>query len=112
MPYLHEQAHVGIRAGLPLMRAMVLEAPDDPRVWDYPLQFFAGSDLLVAPITEPGAEEIEAYLPDGDWIDLGTGARHGPGPTRRPTPLTEVAVFVRAAAWHRFEAVHRALRAA
>jgi alpha-glucosidase (family GH31 glycosyl hydrolase) len=107
VPYLHEQTHLGIRAGLPLMRAMALEAPGDPRVWDYPLQFFCGTDLLVAPVTEPGTDSIEVYLPAGDWIDLCTGSRQASGPVLRQTPLGEVAVFVRADAWPRFESVRR-----
>ena len=68
------------RCGLPLMRPLVLNYPDDPRVWTLGHEFLWGDDLLVAPVTREGATAWPVYLPAGRWYDFWTGARHeGPG---------------------------------
>ena len=103
--YLSAQA----RTGRPLMRAMALEVPDDVRVWAHPMQFFLGADLLVAPVTEPGATSIEVYLPAGAWRDLSTGRPVAAGVVTRPVPLTDVAVYVRERAAKRFAPVTAAI---
>jgi len=108
VPYLHEQALSGIARGLPLMRAMPLVTTEEA-AWAYPLQFGLGDDLLVAPVTEPGADTVDLFVPAGDWIDLTTGRRRESGPWRRPTPSTDVAVLVRASAWGRLTPVAREL---
>lgn len=109
VPYLHEQTIAGIRDGLPLMRAMALEVPDDPHIWAYPLQFFAGRDVLVAPVVEPGVQAVDVYLPAGDWIDLVSGASRPSGSFTRPTQLSEVPVYIRSSAWPKFADAHALL---
>ncbi|MFE9404181.1 alpha-xylosidase [Streptomyces sp. NPDC006530] len=73
-PYLQhaaQQAHVG---GLPVMRAMVLEFPDDPAAATLDRQYLLGDDLLVAPVfTEEGM--VEYYVPAGTWTNILTGDR-------------------------------------
>lgn len=71
--YLDEEYHRGCDDGLPLMRTLALHWPQDPRVWDHPMQYLLGSSLLVAPVTEPGVTMWTAWLPDGDWVDVWTG---------------------------------------
>ena len=67
-PYLHEQLRTGQKNGLPLLRPLLLELPDDPVSWTVEDQFMFGSDLLVAPVLERGARTREVYLPAGaDW---------------------------------------------
>jgi len=107
VPYLHEQAVASVAAGKPLMRAPILEAPDDPLVWSRPTQFFLGADVLVAPVTEPAATSVDVYLPAGNWIDLCSGEPVAPGPSTRITTLNDVPVFVRRRAWVRLAGVAR-----
>ena len=68
--------------GLPLMRPLVMNFPDDPRVWGLGHQFLWGDDLLVAPVTRAGATAWPVYLPAGGWYDFWTGARHEPAASR------------------------------
>ena len=66
MPYLFSAAAEAHRTGVPVMRAMVLEFPDDPVCEDLDRQYMLGGDLLVAPVlSEDGS--VSYYLPEGRW---------------------------------------------
>jgi alpha-D-xyloside xylohydrolase len=73
MPYVYTQAALSCLAGLPLLRAMFLEYPDDPTAWMIEDQFLLGTDLLVAPLMEAGIKGRKIYLPPGAWVDYQTG---------------------------------------
>ena len=79
MPYLYAAADQTVHTGVPLMRAMVLEFPDDPACAHLDRQYLLGDDLLVAPVfTEDG--EVTYYVPAGTWTHVLTGERvQGPG---------------------------------
>ena len=76
LPYTYTLAWQASTQGLPLMRPLVLNYPDDPRVWNLAHEFLWGDDLLVAPVTREGATTWPVYLPDGAWYDFWTGTRH------------------------------------
>ncbi len=74
MPYLFQAAIVGHRTGVPVMRPMVLEFPDDPTCHYLDRQYMLGHGLLVAPVfSEDGC--VEYYLPEGTWTHLLTNER-------------------------------------
>jgi alpha-D-xyloside xylohydrolase len=78
MPYLYSAAVDSARTGLPMMRALLVDHPDDPGAWQADLEYLLGPDLLVAPMTDPtGTRPV--YLPEGDWIDYWTGDTHRGG---------------------------------
>ncbi|WP_016905788.1 alpha-xylosidase [Streptomyces xiaopingdaonensis] len=79
MPYLFQAARQAADEGTPVMRAMLLDFPDDPACHTLDRQYMLGDDLLVAPVfTEDG--DVEYYLPHGVWTHLLTGERlQGPG---------------------------------
>ena len=59
--------------GIPVMRPLFLDfESDDQGAWDQDYEYMYGPDLLVAPITEPGVESWEVYLPGSgqDWVWL------------------------------------------
>jgi alpha-D-xyloside xylohydrolase len=99
-PYLHEQMAEASRSGIPPMRALFLQFPDDPRCWDVEDQFLLGPDVLVAPVLAAGVREREVYLPAGvDWTSAWDGAEHAGGQTvTAAAPLGTVPVFVRVGA--------------
>jgi alpha-glucosidase (family GH31 glycosyl hydrolase) len=100
VPYLEQQARIAIRDGAPLMRPLYFDFHDDDRVWEYPLQWLLGTDILVAPVTEEGRADWEVYLPAGDWIDAWTGAEvHGEQVVTRHTPMDEAPVYIRKSSW-------------
>src|SRR5690606_3537789 len=72
MPYLYQHGLDATRTGVPLMRPMALEFPDDPAAGHLDRQYMLGSDLLVAPVFSPDGT-VEFYLPAGEWTSLLTG---------------------------------------
>ena len=84
MPYLYAQAIAATRTGVPMMRSMVMEYPDDPACTTLDRQYHLGDSLLVAPVfTESG--EVDFYLPDGTWTHLLSGAVKAGGRWHRET---------------------------
>lgn len=79
MPYLYAQALTATQTGVPVMRAMLLEFPDDPTCDYLDRQYMLGESLLVAPVfSEEGA--VSYYLPAGHWTNFFTGqVMEGPG---------------------------------
>ncbi|MFE0458824.1 alpha-xylosidase [Kitasatospora sp. NPDC058965] len=71
-PYLQRAAQQAHATGVPVMRAMLLEFPDDPAAATVDRQYLLGEDLLVAPVfTEDGT--VEYYVPEGTWTNFLTG---------------------------------------
>ena len=96
MPYLIEAYPSGLADGLPLLRPMPVQLPQDRAARDADLQYFLGPDLLVAPLLQPGGAR-ECYLPDGEWVNLFDGtALAGAGWTRLELPITSFPAFARA----------------
>ena len=74
LPYLYTAAVHASQTGIPLMRSMVLEFPDDPACGYLDKQYMLGSSLLVAPVfREDGV--VEYYLPKGTWTHYLTGEK-------------------------------------
>ena len=71
MPYIVGQAQKCVESGLPMLRAMLIEFPDDPAVWQIDDQYMFGSDMLVAPLMDESSERY-VYLPEGKWVDYQT----------------------------------------
>ncbi|SFD80560.1 alpha-D-xyloside xylohydrolase [Actinopolyspora alba] len=96
-PYLMEQMRVAHERGLPPMRPLFVDYPDDERVWDVEDQFLLGPDVLVAPVTEYGARERSVRLPHGDrWVGAWDGRTFDGGSTITVgAPLETVPVFRR-----------------
>ncbi|MCK6132720.1 alpha-xylosidase [Bifidobacterium dentium] len=81
-PYLLKMAQETHETGVPMMRAMVLEFPDDPTCEDIDIQYMLGDDLLVAPVfREDGVARF--YVPDDGtgqaWTNIITDTAYEPG---------------------------------
>ena len=100
LPYTYTLAWQAHARGLPLMRPLVLNYPDDPRTWTLGHEFLWGDDLLVAPVTREGATAWPVYLPAGRLVRLldrraATRARRA---SRSRAPLDRLPLLVRAGA--------------
>lgn len=72
MPYLYDHAVQASEQGVPLMRAMFLEFPEDPACEQLDRQYMLGQSILVAPVfSEKG--EVRYFLPEGTWTHLLSG---------------------------------------
>ena len=78
MPYVYAQAKDCSERGLPMVRALLVEFPDDPGAWLVEDEYMFGSQMLVAPLLESGNSRT-VYLPHGQWIDYQTGKVYASG---------------------------------
>jgi alpha-glucosidase/alpha-D-xyloside xylohydrolase len=99
LPYTYTLCREAYDTGLPLMRALWLHYPGDPRAVNRGDEYLWGRDLLVAPVTAKGAAERRLYLPEGDWYDFWTQERQtGRRELARKVDLATLPLFVRAGA--------------
>ena len=73
MPYVYAQAKDSSDHGLPMVRALFVEFPDDPGSWNVEDEYLYGSRVLVAPLLHSHETDRNVYLPPGTWIDYQTG---------------------------------------
>ena len=72
MPYILKMSEIVHTQGVPMMRPMMMEFPEDPSCLYLDRQYMLGDSLLVAPIfNSDGVADF--YLPAGTWISLITG---------------------------------------
>ena len=72
LPTVYSYAIHGSRTGEPIIRPLFYDHMDQPKLYEIDDQFYLGDYLLVAPVTEAGAEKREVYLPEGAWVNLWT----------------------------------------
>lgn len=72
MPYVYAQAKDCSNRGLPMVRALFVEFPQDKGAWLVEDEYMFGSQILVAPLLESGNSR-DVYLPKGKWIDYQSG---------------------------------------
>ena len=96
-PYVRQLMQEAHETGAPVMRAMFYQFPEDAKCWELTDQYCFGPDVLVAPVTQPGAAERTVYLPAGcGWTSLHDGARYEGGQTvTASSPLEVIPVFLR-----------------
>jgi alpha-D-xyloside xylohydrolase len=86
------QAH---EEGIPVMRAMLLEFPDDRTCAFLDRQYMLGPDLLVAPVFSDDGD-AEVYVPAGEWTSWWDGATvRGPGWMRQRHGFGSLPLLVR-----------------
>jgi len=74
MPYILKMAKIVHTEGIPMMRPMMMEFPDDPSCEYLDRQYMLGDSILVAPIfNSEGVADF--YLPQGSWVSLITGEK-------------------------------------
>lgn len=95
MPYLLEKARENHETGIPLMRAMVLEFPDEPACAFLDRQYMLGERYLVAPVFHSSGE-VTYYLPHGKWKNYFTSEVRDGG-----SWLTELVDYFTIPLWER-----------
>ena len=72
MPYILKMSEIVHTQGIPIMRPMMMEFPEDPSCLYLDRQYMLGESILVAPIfNSDGVADF--YLPTGKWTSLITG---------------------------------------
>ncbi|MEV6872405.1 TIM-barrel domain-containing protein [Amycolatopsis sp. NPDC051128] len=99
VPYTYTLAQEAATTGVPVVRPTYLEYPDEPGAYAAAgSEYFYGPDMLVAPVTSPGAPAVTSvWFPPGQWTDYFTGKTYAGGTTRQvTTDLLTMPVFLRA----------------
>jgi alpha-glucosidase len=100
LPHIYNVMYEASTTGVPALRPLFLEFPDDNATWSMDEQFMFGRDLLVAPVLREGERQREVYLPKGEWFDFWTGGRHEGGrPIQVSVTIDSTPVFVRGGAF-------------
>ena len=97
-PYLYSAEYEANQTGAPIMRPLVYEFQDDPKVYDESFLFMFGRDILVANVLEPGAKTWKIYLPAGckwyDWNNHFT-CYEGGQTIEIPVDMSSIPMFLR-----------------
>lgn len=99
MDYTYTQAQLAHETGMPIVRPLFLEFPDQPPAWEIWNQYLYGPDILVAPVYERAKNSRSVFLPAGfAWTDAWEPAQtHEGGQTIEiQTPLHKIPLFIRA----------------
>jgi alpha-glucosidase len=77
LPYIYTSMEETARTGVPLMRLMLLDYPDDPRMTSREAegQYMFGNNLLIAPKVKEFVDGYDMLVPEGTWYDYWTGQR-------------------------------------
>ncbi|HVU17168.1 MAG TPA: TIM-barrel domain-containing protein [Candidatus Didemnitutus sp.] len=80
LPYIYSYAWEASQTGLPIVRPLMLEYPDDPTAVSTPGdEYLFGRELLVAPVLHEGQSNRTVYFPKGNWFDWDTGVEYAGG---------------------------------
>jgi alpha-D-xyloside xylohydrolase len=117
LPYIYSVSHDVTANQSSMMRALMMDFPDDKNVWNMNNEFMFGKSLLAKPVTDPQylkkvstgkdtswAEDFSTvkttsvYLPGTTgWYDFWTGAKYTGGEkVTRETPLNIIPLYVKA----------------
>lgn len=95
MPYVYAQAKACTQTGLPMLRALLVEFPDDRGAWLVEDEYMFGADMLVAPLFE-NTTGRDVYLPGrSKWIDYQSGRVYQPGWNRVEAGSIRAVIMVR-----------------
>jgi len=96
LPYYNSLAHESHLSGIPIMRPLLLEFPEETRLQPVDDQIMLGEHLLICPVVEQGAKSRKITLPAGDWHDFWSERTwEGRISVEYPAPLDRLPLLVR-----------------
>ena len=97
IPYTRSYMYEATQTGMPVMRQLVFEFPDDEKLYDMWNEYMYGANLLVAPVHKEEATERSVYLPAGKWLDYNDKKTTYTGPTdiTASAPLDIIPTYVK-----------------
>lgn len=97
IPYFYDLFYNCANTGMPVIRPLILNFPDDSEVTNMNDEFMVGDSLLVAPVVNPGQTKKMVYLPAGDWYDYFTREKiEGGKYIIVDAPIDKCPIFVKA----------------
>src|SRR6202012_2954906 len=96
VPYLYAAFADYHNKGIPPFRALVMDYPNDKKVFNISDEYLIGPGILAAPLTGDQSHR-EVYLPAGTWYDFNTNKKYEGGSTYTIQPgLTDLPIFIKA----------------
>lgn len=101
LPYNYTLAFKNSVEGMPLMRPMFFEEPENFRLYSVANQYLWGHEFLVAPVVRPNITKKDLYFPKtSNWFDFYTGQKYAGGTTKTIEVKEEyIPTFVRGGAF-------------
>ena len=97
-PYIYTYAKQASMGDLPIMRPLILEFPNDEKVYNCDYEYLFGDYFLVAPMYQSGIQR-QVYLPEGLWYDYWDNKEYkGPTYIVYNAQLDKIPLFVKAGA--------------
>ena len=93
VPYLVDSAKDACKSGLPLMRHLILEFPEDENVFNIEDEYMLGENFLVAPVLDKTFSR-DVYLPEGNWTELFSGKKVEGGKLLKDVPASRDTILV------------------
>ncbi|HTG56618.1 MAG TPA: TIM-barrel domain-containing protein, partial [Niabella sp.] len=95
IPYLYNAFYDYYKTGLPVFRALVMDYPNDDKVFNLADQYMIGQDLLAAPVVGDN-DEREVYLPPGTWYNFNNHQKYEGGKRYKLSfGLSDIPLFVK-----------------
>ena len=99
LPYLYTTFWQNTVYGTPMIRPLVYLDQEDPGTLHREDEFGYGDNLLVCPVSDPGIEQRNVYLPRGKWYHYFSDECYDGGTEISVnTPMNEMPLFVKAGA--------------
>ena len=99
LPYIYDAMYQASVTGIPPMRPMVFDFPQDGEFAKTDDQFMFGDDMLVAPVLTEGARTRDVRLPAGIWYDFWSGTKYDGAKTISiEASLTRIPILVKSGA--------------
>jgi len=96
LPYFHSLGWEAYLTGVPIMRPLFMEFPEDKKTYSIDDQVMLGGDILLAPVLKKNARSRKVYLPQGKWFDYWSGqAFEGGKSLDIQTSMDHLPLFIR-----------------
>lgn len=96
LPYIYSAFVKYNKTGIPPVRAMVMDYPQNAKVRNIEDQYMFGDSMLVCPLIYEDGNSRKVYLPEGKWFQFFTGESYaGDAEYEIQASETEIPVFVR-----------------
>lgn len=95
LPSIYSYAVESEKTGLPMMKPLMLDYPEDSRVYEMDDEYIFGR-LLIAPVLAADIKDRSVYIPEGTWIGLWTGeAVNGGSSVRAAAGMERIPVYLK-----------------
>jgi alpha-glucosidase len=94
-PYIRGCVKENASLGLPVMRPLFMQFPEEEKLKGVQDCFMLGGELLVAPILSRGQKHRKLCLPEGRWVELWNGKTHSGGELICSAPFGKPPAFFR-----------------